>query len=143
MIQVGKVIEILDSNRARVLMQKHAACGECGACQHGQENMSLKIIASNEVKAQVGDRVEVNLETQNVLGAAFIAYVIPLIALLIGIGGGSFLLKKIGFKEHVETYAMIIGFFLTATTYTVIRLKERSFKKNKKYMPIISKIVEE
>ncbi|QXM05946.1 SoxR reducing system RseC family protein [Crassaminicella indica] len=141
MIQVGKVIEILDNNRARVLMRKHAACGECGACQHGQENMNLKIIAFNASNAKVGELVEVNLETQNVLGAAFIAYVIPLFALLIGIGGGSYFLKKLGFKDHIELYAMCIGFLLTAITYTGIRLREGSFKKNKKYMPVISKIV--
>ncbi|QZY57042.1 SoxR reducing system RseC family protein [Crassaminicella profunda] len=105
--------------------------------------MEFKIVVFNKVAAQVGDKVEVNLETQNVLKAAFIAYVIPLIALIIGVGGGSFLLKKIGVVEHLEMYAMIIGFLLTAITYMTIRLHEGSFKKNKQYMPSISKIVQE
>jgi sigma-E factor negative regulatory protein RseC len=105
--------------------------------------MELKVVVVNKVNAQVGDQVEVNLETQNVLGAAFIAYVIPLIALVIGIGGGSFLLKKVGVKENVEAYAMIIGFLLTMVTYMGIRLKEGSFKKDKRYMPNICKIVQE
>ncbi|TCO79034.1 SoxR reducing system RseC family protein [Marinisporobacter balticus] len=142
MIQEGKVIEVLDHKRAKILMKKHAACGECGACQYGQENMSLNMIATNELNAEVGDMVEVNMETQNVLGAAFIAYGIPLFALVLGIGVGSFLLKKIGFTENIEMYAIGIGFLLTGISYVMIKMNEESFKNDKKYMPVISKILD-
>lgn len=143
MMQEGKVIEILDNKRAKVLMQKHAAWGACGACQHGQENMSLNMIAVNGLNAKVEDMVEVNMETQNVLGAAFIAYGLPLFALVLGIAGGSFLLKKMGFTQNVEMYATVIGFLLTAMTYLLIKANEDSFKKDKKYMPVITKILDE
>lgn len=142
MIQVGKVVEVLDSKRAKVLMRKHAACGECGACQHGDENMKLNIIAVNELNAKVGDIVEVNMETQNVLGAAFIAYVIPLFSMLLGIGGGSYLLKKMGVIVNLEIYAVFIGFILMGIAFSAIKLREGSFKKDKRYIPVISKILD-
>ncbi|QEK12079.1 SoxR reducing system RseC family protein [Crassaminicella thermophila] len=142
MIQVGKVVEILDSKRAKVLMRKHAACGECGACQHGDENMNLNIIAVNEINAEVGDIVEVNMETQNVLGAAFIVYVIPLFAMILGIGIGSYLFKKMGVTVNLEIYAICLGFVLTAIAYLAIKSREGSFKKDKRYMPVISKILD-
>ncbi|WP_129597605.1 SoxR reducing system RseC family protein [Anaerophilus nitritogenes] len=143
MNQVGKVIEVLEDHRAQVLMRKHSACGECGACQYGQENMKIKIIAMNQVDAKEGDTVEVNLETQNVLGAAFIAYVIPLIALLIGIIGTSYLLPKIGFTGNIEVYSIVVGFILTVIVFGFIKLNESSFKKQDKYVPVISKVIED
>ncbi|WP_053957031.1 SoxR reducing system RseC family protein [Inediibacterium massiliense] len=142
MNQVGKVIEVLEDHRAQVLMRKHSACGECGACQYGQENMNLKIIAMNQVNAKEGDTVEVNLETQNVLGAAFIAYVIPLVALLVGVIGTSFILPKTGFTGNVEVYSIVVGFILTIIAFGFIKLNENSFKKQDKYVPVISKVVE-
>ncbi|WZL71524.1 SoxR reducing system RseC family protein [Clostridiaceae bacterium 35-E11] len=140
MHQSGKVIEISD-NRAKILMTKHAACGDCGACQHGAENMNMHIIAANELNAKVGDMVEVNMETQNVLGAAFIVYVIPLFMMLFGIAGGSYLLKSIGIIENAEIYGAMIGFAFMTITFFIIKKFEGKFKKDKRYVPVISRIL--
>ncbi|AOT72833.1 SoxR reducing system RseC family protein [Geosporobacter ferrireducens] len=141
MHQVGKVLEILKGNKAGILMNKHAACGDCGACQHGKENMSLTITAINEVGAEVGDMVEVNMETQDVLGAAFIIYVIPLFFMIIGVVGGNFLLNKIGFIGNIEVYSAVIGFILMTLSFITIRMFEKKFKANRKYIPEITKII--
>lgn len=143
MIQTGKVVEIVDNKRAKLLMRKHSACGDCGACQHGQENMKLNIIAVNEVNAKVGNTVEVDMETKNILGAAFIVYVIPLIALLVGVGGGSFLFNKMGFTSNAEMYSLTLGVVLMIVMFLGIKMKEKSFKKDKRYMPMITKILEQ
>ncbi|SHI51954.1 positive regulator of sigma(E), RseC/MucC [Geosporobacter subterraneus DSM 17957] len=141
MHQVGKVLETLKGNKARILMTKHAACGDCGACQHGKENMTLTIAAINEVGAEVGDMVEVNMETQDVLGAAFIIYVIPLIVMVLGIGGSGYLLKQMGYRGNVELYAAFIGFLIMALSFMIIRMFEKRFRANRKYIPEITRIM--
>jgi len=139
---VGTVIEVQKNNKAKVLMRKHSACGDCGACQHGKENMKLNIIAFNEVSAKVGDMVEVDMETQNVLGAAFIVYVIPLFMLILGIAGGNIFLKNLQINNNLEIYTALIGFTLMAVSFAVIKSFESVFEKNRKYIPAIKKIVE-
>lgn len=143
MDQTGKVMEVYKNNKAKILMRKHSACGDCGACQHGKENMDINIIALNEIDAKVGEFVEVNMETQNVLSAAFIAYVIPLIVLIIGVAGGSFLLGKIGFNGNIEIYSIFIGLFGMAITFIMIKLYENQLNNDKRYMPSISRIIKE
>ncbi|MBF8982117.1 SoxR reducing system RseC family protein [Lutibacter sp. B2] len=143
MNQVGKVVEVFKNNRAKVLMKKHAACGECGACQHGEENMKLNIVGFNKVNAKIGDTVEVDMETANVLGAAFIMYVIPLFFMVVGIVGGNYFLKKLGYTTNIDMYSAGIGFILLAISFFSIRLYERKLKDDKRYIPVISKIVEE
>ena len=140
MNQIGTVIEVLKNNKAKVLMRKHSACGDCGACQHGKENMKLNIIAANEISAQSGDIVEVDMETQNVLGAAFIVYVIPLFLLIIGIIAGNYFFNKIGFTNS-EIYSALTGFMLMAISFAVIKTFEKSFQGDKKYLPTITKII--
>lgn len=142
MIQTGTVIETINGNKAKVHMKKHSACGDCGACQHGKENMELNIVAMNEIGAKPGDFVEVNMETQNVMGAAFIIYVIPLLALVLGIGVGSYVLNTIGVQENVEVYAAGIGFLLTVIAYLMIKRFEGTFNKDKKYVPVVTRILD-
>ncbi len=140
MNQIGTVIEVLKNNKAKVLMRKHSACGDCGACQHGKENMQLNIVALNPVSAKSGDRVEVDMETQDVLGAAFIVYVIPLFIMVLGVVIGNSLLKNLHIANS-EVYSALIGLLLMAISFGVIKFFEGSFQNNKKYLPIIKKIV--
>jgi sigma-E factor negative regulatory protein RseC len=143
MQQVGKVIEVFDNHQAKLLMTKHAACESCGACHRGKENMNMNIIAFNEVDAQIGDTVEVDMETQSVLGAAFIVYVIPLFTLLAGLIGGNYLLKKIGFTRNIEIHAAGIGLIMMGLTFLIIKLFDNVFKKDQRYIPAITKIVKD
>lgn len=105
--------------------------------------MSIEIEAINSIHAKIGDRVEVDMEHQNVLFAAFIAYVIPLVALLAGVVLGSLLLENIGMDAYKEVGAGMIGLVSTAVAYLIIRSKEGSFKSNKKLIPVITQISEQ
>lgn len=134
----GKVIE-LKKDRAIVQLIRHSACGDCGACQMGHENMQMKVEASNDVGANIGDLVEIDLETNNVLRAAFFVYVIPLIALVIGIVGGKYLFS--GLDGNIEAYSAILGVVLMAICFIAIKYNERKFQSSKKYLSQIVKVI--
>ncbi|AOY76956.1 SoxR reducing system RseC family protein [Clostridium formicaceticum] len=140
MKQCGVVTEVLDTT-AKVLMQRHSSCGSCNACKMGQEDMKMEIEAINQVKAQVGQRVEVDMEGQNVLAAAFIVYIIPLFTLLLGIAISSSLLPMIGVKKYTEIFTAFIGFTFMAAAFIGIKRKEKDLKTKRKYVPIITEIV--
>ena len=141
MRQTG-VVTSVDGNRARVLMQKHSSCSNCGACKMGDEKMEMEIDAINKAKAQTGDEVEVDMENQNVLKAAFIIYVIPLISLLIGIIVGSSVLAIMNIERYSDFIAGGVGFIFLGISYLVIKLKEKNFKGDTQFTPIITKTVE-
>ncbi|ABW19246.1 SoxR reducing system RseC family protein [Alkaliphilus oremlandii] len=142
MRQCGVIISI-DGERAKVSLQKQSACGDCKGCRWGEDNMKMEVEAINRIKAKVGDRVEIDMEHQNVLAAAFIAYVIPLITLILGVILGSMILDKIDIVQNKEVGAGIFGLVLTAISYGIIRLKENSFKQNQQFIPIITGISHE
>jgi len=137
------VIMSTDGDRAKVVMQRQSACGDCKGCRWGEDDASMEIEAINSINAKIGDRVEIDMEHQNVLAAAFIAYMIPLITLIAGVILGSVLLDKIGLVQYKEVGSSIIGLVLTGVCYAVIRSKESSFKANKSFIAVITGVSEE
>ncbi len=133
MDRIGKVVELVDQSTAKVLLQKHTDCGKCGACSMGRD-MDIATLADNGVGANVGDMVELTMETKNVLSAAFIMYTIPLITLLLGIFIGS----KV-FTTNTEGYSLILGFAFLVITYFLIKKKEKKYIK--KYKAVITKVI--
>lgn len=138
----GKVTAVNGEN-ASVFLMKHSACGDCGACQMGEENMNITIDALNTAGAEVGDKVIVDMETQDVLTAAFIVYGIPLIMLIIGVVSGNFLFGTLmGMEKNVELFSFIIGLVLMAVCFLIIKSKDDKFKKSKKYLSKIIEIID-
>ncbi|KAB3527660.1 SoxR reducing system RseC family protein [Alkaliphilus serpentinus] len=141
MKQCGVVTEV-KGQHAKVVMQRHSSCGSCNACKMGEEENKFAIEAINGINAKIGDRVSVDMESQDVLSAAFIVYVIPLIALLVGIFAGNRILVSMNIGPQKDIYVAIIGFAVMALTFLAIRTKEGAFKESKKFLPVITEIVE-
>ncbi len=136
MEQQGIVIEITDPTNAKVVIDKHAACGNCGKCQEGKKNTVI-MSAKNDLDAKCGDLVEVSMHTRHVLTAAVIMYLFPLILLLIGI----FIGNKLFQGSNKEILSILLGFIFLALSYFMIRTREKSFSKDEDYEPIITKII--
>jgi len=133
--QQGKIIELIDETRVKIAVKKHASCENCGKCHIGNNNDTVTIIARNNIHAQLGDLVEVSMETRNILNAAAIMYIFPLSFLILGIFIGNLIFQ--GSKKDV--LSIILGFMFLAISYLIIRTKEKTF--SKKYESIITKII--
>jgi len=129
------------NNTAVVRLARHTACGECGGCNHGGDGESKEMLveALNEVGAVVGDRVQVDLESVQVVRAAFIFYAIPLIALLVGVFAGKGILDSMGYTANSDLGAAVSGTLCMVAAFAGIRLNESRLKKSGRYL---SRIVE-
>ncbi len=82
MRQSAEVIDLLDDGRrAEVLIRKHSACGDCGGCEGIKDRM---IIVDNPLRAKVGNKVSLELSEKNILVAALLIYLLPIVGLIIG-----------------------------------------------------------
>ncbi len=140
MKEFGKIIAV-NGDKVDIKIQRHAACGECGACHVGKNQMEMILTSENSIGAQVGDEVELNIETVDFLSAVLIMYGIPLISLVLGILSGYYMLIAIGISEGMaQGIAALIGLFLMGISYAVIKSKEPLIKGMKKYSPVIISI---
>lgn len=143
MKETGKVIGI-EEDYAKILIKRHTACGDCGACQVGREKLDMILTAENRVHAQVGDEVEIDIENTNFLAAVLIGYGIPLLGLLAGVLLGYYVSPLLGIGYNTgQGIAGITGLLFMGGAYYMIKLNEDKIKRLKKFNPSIIRIVNE
>ena len=121
---------------SKVKLVRHTACGSCGACQLGDEQKDILLVAKNTVKAKNGDLVEVSMATNSVLSAAFIMYVIPLVGLFAGL-----LIGQMLFAGN-DVLTALTGLAVMALAFVIIKLNDKRFLRNEKYTAQILKVLQ-
>jgi sigma-E factor negative regulatory protein RseC len=138
MNEFGEIIEIKDKN-AVVKVKRSSACGDCCACAKGTNPDDMILTVSNELNGEVGDQVELELASGQVLKASAVAYVIPLFALILGIAAGYILGGRLGFNQ--ELGASLLGLLFTMLSFFLIRVMEPQFRKGHKFSPQVTQII--
>jgi len=137
MKEIGKVIKV-EGNQATIFVKRGTACGTCGNCQVGREKLEMFMTTENSVGAEVGDEVEIELETMNVITATAIAYGFPLVALTAGIFGGYYGFLALGLNDNTaQVTGAVLGLVGLAISYAVIKYKEESIKNMNKFKPVV------
>ncbi|GIM29691.1 hypothetical protein CPJCM30710_23570 [Clostridium polyendosporum] len=134
--QEGIVIEVI-GHIAKVKISRHSECKNCGACPGGDQAIVLE--AQNLIGAKLGQRVFIEIKTTNVLKAAFVVYIIPLIAIFLGaICGGWLARKNIQLVQVLQIAGGIIAFVIAVL---FIKFFDKSTNNNKKIQPTIKRIL--
>ncbi|WP_026475771.1 SoxR reducing system RseC family protein [Alkaliphilus transvaalensis] len=141
MKQVG-IVTSVEGKTAKVLMQRHSSCGDCHACKMGDENTKLEIKVLNEAQAKVGEWVTVDMRDQDVLTAAFMVYVIPLLTLLFGVISGNFILNAMGIENFKDIFSALFGFGAMAISFIFLKRREGNLKMDKRFLPVASSILD-
>lgn len=137
MRETGKVIEV-NGDYVKILIKRGTACGSCGACQVGREKLEMIMTAENVIGAEIGDTVEVDLETTDLITAALIAYGLPLVALIAGIVGGYYGFLYFGISSNSsQVIASFLGLVLMAVVYIAVKMNESKIEKMKKFKPVL------
>ncbi|OOM72519.1 SoxR reducing system RseC family protein [Clostridium sp. BL-8] len=131
----GLVIET-SNDMAKVRVGRHNDCKNCGACPG---NDSIIISADNKIGAKPGQRVSFEVKETNVLSAAFIVFVLPLIALFIGVMVGGFLGQYIG--ANIRMLQIIGGIIALILAIIAVKIFDKAANKSKKSQPVIVRIL--
>ncbi|WP_026886080.1 SoxR reducing system RseC family protein [Clostridium beijerinckii] len=131
----GLVIEVV-GNSARIKVGRHSDCKNCGACP-GSESLILE--ANNKIGAKPGQRVILEIKETNVLRAAFIVFILPLIALFIGVMLGGIIGQYIGVNKFM--FQVIGGVVIFALSIVVVKYFDKASAANEKSKPVIIRIL--
>lgn len=138
MKEIGKITDIKDKV-ATVMIQRSSSCGSCNACGMGKNQDEMLLTVSNDLGANPGDWVELDLQSVSVLKASAIVYLIPLLALILGVAGGYALSKQ--FAGDSELYGALGGILLTILSFIGIRAMDPIFNKKGEYSPKMVSII--
>ena len=83
MEQIGEVVE-LKGSRALIRIYRASSCGEnCAHCSGDCKPTATMVEALNEVSAQVGDTVKLQMNSLSFLFLAFVGYILPILVCII------------------------------------------------------------
>lgn len=121
----GVVIES-DGETAKVRCSIHSDCENCGMCQ-GSNAMIIDV--ADEIGARVGEQVLVENKETNMLLAAFMMFVLPLLAVGLGIYLGYYL----SFRCMISAKLLMIlgGLLLGLPAVFIIRRLDKSLQSEK------------
>ena len=127
----GKVKSV-EKNRVTLSMYKESACSHCNKCSDSNKIANDYTIYTNE-DIKVGDIVTFEMDDSQVLKAATIVYIIPVISIFLGY----FLGSSVGLSEGKCILLSLIGL---VTTFAGIYFYDKLVVKNRmeKSVQIIS-----
>jgi sigma-E factor negative regulatory protein RseC len=113
MREIGTVIKV-NSDVADVRVMRKSACGEnCASCRGGCTPTESVVKAKNEICAEEGDIVVLEISDKRALKATALTYLLPLAALIFGAAIGS---------KSGDAMSALCGFAAMAVCYGILHV---------------------
>ncbi len=97
----------------------------------------------NPIGAKVGEFVRISVETDKVILASLIVYVLPVIVLVIAMYITQQVAISSGYQETAEVISIGVGLGAMALVFLILRLLDKRIARTKKFKPRITEIVPE
>jgi sigma-E factor negative regulatory protein RseC len=134
--QEGIVLEVTGKHMAKVKASRHNDCENCGACPG---NSALVLEARNDIGAKPGQRVAIEIREINMLKAAFIVYILPLLMIFFGAIAGGFFAENFGYQPLGFQAAGGILAFILSVVY--IKFFDSAARSDVEMQPVIIRII--
>lgn len=133
MTEQGVVLSV-NEKFAKVRVGRNSACASCGKCGMTENQKHVDFFASNEVGADVGDVVTLDIPETNSARLALVAYCIPLIPALVLFFVAITLNWAIWLAAVLFTAGLVVGFAVVAV---IDRIRKHKWMET----PIITAVV--
>jgi len=133
----GIVIAVTD-HTASVKASRHSDCENCGACPGDN---ALVMDARNLIGAKVGQKVLVKIAETNMLRAAFIVYIMPLLSAAIGVWVGEKAAAYLN-ADFLLTGQILGGIIAFASSIYLVWRYDRHARGSVSMQPVVVKILE-
>ncbi len=137
-VETGRVTTVADG-KAVVEIERGTACAKCHAgsvCELGKSMLLVEV--NDPIGVQVDQYVQMSIQTESVLRASFVVYVVPLFALIVGVLLGEYLGRILAIQNVLE---ILIGFACLGLSLIFVKVYNNIFKQNIKNQPIITKVI--
>ena len=138
---IGRIVKI-EGDKAFIEVERTSACAQCGLQEAEELATGGKVVfeSFNMVRAKVGDRVRVQVQTAGYIKASAYIYGIPVLLLIIGAILGAYIARILNKSSDAMSAlfsicGLIIGILL------LFLFRKRGTRKE--YMPVIVEVITE
>ncbi len=116
------------------------SCGARGACHTLSGDRKREITALNQAGAQEGDRVLLAIPRKAALGAGFLVYIVPIMALIAGAVVGKRLAPDWGWQ--VQNAAVVLGLGSLVACWMALRWVSKRLGKRRDFSVTIVRVLQ-
>lgn len=131
MERVGEVTAVR-GEYVEITFCRPADCGSCHACQGARDRMQVTVKGT----AEVGDLAVVDMPASMVMKASLLAYVVPLVGLLVGLAAGTLL-----FPAQEAVAGVVGGALGLALALGVVGLTEKKRRNAPEWKPQLMRVL--
>lgn len=138
MIKENGIVTKANPSVAWVKTIRSAACESCASkksCGTPGNLEEMIVSVKNTINVVKGDHVVVGLESRPMLFLTFFLYVFPIISLTLGAIIGDAVAPS--FQKDPSLISMVMGFLFFGLSFLIIRMKNNSLSKKKKFKPFL------
>jgi len=142
MLEVA-VVQSTSGSMAKVRVKRSAMCASCGRCGVLSEGASryITVDALNPVGARPGDVVRLEMESADILTAAFMAYILPLMSAGLGYFVGYVLGMQVSLVVAPVKAGLLGAVALLVASYGYLRLYDRrAAREGVRFRPVIKEV---
>ncbi len=127
--EYGQVVEIKDGV-AHVKFMRTSACGKCHACGMLSTQNEIVVQVNNEYDAAVGDLVAVSIRMKKAMRASVLAYVFPLVMLILGVFFGWLLSAQWQVFANTDTAMALCAIIFAVLSFFLLKLAAPLYNKS-------------
>jgi len=144
MLEEAGVVLRVEGELAIVKTKRSTMCDGChsgSVCRALGGGSDMEVAARNEAGAKVGDEVRVTVASKTFLKASFLAYMVPVAALIIGALLGSTMGRTLSSRVSSDLFAVVFGLALFLLSFLLMRVWVKRPGADGQYCPVISEIL--
>lgn len=147
MDRYGQVVELREGQKALVKVRKHLTCGHCNRCGgfFGDPEKSVDdyVEVLNPINAEKDEHVRMETDPKEMLLAAFLLYIVPLIGLLAGLFLGRNFAVSAGLSGNPDLWGFFIGTLAMVSIFYFFRRQEARLAEGRRFKAIITAVIDE
>ncbi len=149
MEQYGQVVDLTGEQKALVKVRQHLSCENCGRCgagtffgDPGKRRLENLVEVLNPIGAGKGQLVRLEAKPSELLLAAFLLYIVPLMGLLAGLFAGRHVAIIQGLSGSPDLWGAGIGVVVMVSIFLVLRAKDGQFSRGNRFKAVITAVVD-
>jgi len=129
MTEYGQVVDV-KGDVAHVKFMRSSACGKCQACGMLSAQNEIVVQVKNEYVAAVGDMVAVSIRMKKAMRASVLAYVFPLLMLVLGVFFGWLMTDVWHVFQNADTTMALFAIIFAAISFFLLKLAAPLYNKS-------------
>lgn len=134
----GIVIEDIGEGMVKVKASRHGDCKNCGLCPGAD---AMVVDARNPIGAKPGQHVIFEIKQVNMLKAAFVVYILPLLAAFLGAVIGGWLSGYMGHTQSMRAFQIGGGIIAFIISIIYVKVFDKAAYRDQNMQPVITRIL--